>query len=105
MRYRGFVHGSMAPWFNDLLLSGMTRSRSRSMVLPKPWHRGQAPKGLLNENSLGSGSSYRMPHFLHSKDSEKRNCRSRGIEPFPKGQSRTSRMTSPLFSRKQISTE
>jgi hypothetical protein len=37
-------------------LSGMMRSRSKSMVLPKPWQRGQAPKGLLNENRRGSGS-------------------------------------------------
>ena len=44
------------------------------MVLPNPWQRGHAPNGLLNENSFGSGSSYRMPHFLHSNDSLNRNC-------------------------------
>ena len=27
-------------------------------VRPKPWHSGQAPVGLLKENSLGSGSEY-----------------------------------------------
>ena len=42
-RNRGRVQGSMAPWLSDLLLSGITRSRSKSIVLPKPWHRGQAP--------------------------------------------------------------
>ena len=28
------------------------------MMLPKPWQVGQAPKGLLNENNRGCGSSY-----------------------------------------------
>ena len=42
-------------------------------MLPNPWHRGHAPNGLLNEKSFGSGSSYRMPHFLHSKASLNRN--------------------------------
>src|SRR5207244_11091420 len=103
--WRGFVHGSTAPWLRDLLLSGMTRSRSRSMVLPKPWHLGHAPKGLLKENSRGSGSSYRIPHVLHSNASLKRNRFCCGVKPFPEGHSATSRMTSPLFSRKHVSTE
>ena len=41
--------------------SGTTRSMSSSMMLPKPWQVGQAPNGLLNENSRGCGSSYGMP--------------------------------------------
>ena len=35
---------------------------SSSMMLPKPWQIGQAPNGLLNENSRGCGTSYGMPH-------------------------------------------
>ena len=31
-------------------------------MLPKPWQVGQAPNGLLNENSRGCGTSYGMPH-------------------------------------------
>ena len=38
-------------------------------MLPKPWQVGQAPNGLLNENSRGCGSSYAMPHARHSKRS------------------------------------
>ena len=30
-------------------------------MLPKPWQTGQAPNGLLNENSRGCGTSYGMP--------------------------------------------
>ena len=33
---------------------------SSSMTLPKPWQTGQAPNGLLNENSRGCGTSYGM---------------------------------------------
>ena len=51
------------------------------MVFPNPWQRGQAPNGLLNENSRGSGSSYRMPQVLHSNASLKRYRRlSRALE-------------------------
>ena len=39
------------------------------MTLPKPWQVGQAPNGLLNENSRGCGSSYRMWHRRHSNRS------------------------------------
>ena len=47
------------------------------MMLPKPWQVGQAPNGLLNENSRGCGISYGMPHVRHSKRSLKR-CDGRG---------------------------
>ena len=40
-------------------------------MLPNPWQVGQAPNGLLNENSRGCGSSYGMPQVRHSKRSEK----------------------------------
>ena len=35
---------------------------SSSMMLPNPWQSGQAPNGLLNENSRGCGTSYWMLH-------------------------------------------
>ena len=44
---------------------------SKSTVFPKPWQRGHAPYGLLNENNRGSGSWYTVPQFLHSKRSLK----------------------------------
>ena len=63
------VHGSIAPCRIDLVGSGTTRSMSSSMMLPNPWQVGQAPKGLLNENSRGCGSSYAMPQRRHSNRS------------------------------------
>ena len=61
----------MAPSASVFEVSGTTRSISKSMVLPKPWQRGQAPNGLLKENSRGSGSSYLRLQALHSKRCEK----------------------------------
>ena len=37
------------------------------MRLPKPRHCGQAPKGVLNENRMGRGSSKVRPHFVHDE--------------------------------------
>ena len=65
-RYLGRFQGSMAPSARVRLLSGMTRLRSKSMVLPKPWQRGQAPKGLLKLNRRGSGSRPGRWQLLHS---------------------------------------
>src|SRR4051812_37372445 len=73
-RYFGLVNGSIAPSLSVFVTSGITRFKSKSIVLPNPWHRGHAPKGLLNENSGGSGSSYLMWQFLHSKRWLKRHC-------------------------------
>ena len=42
-RYLGVVHGAMAPWARVWERSGRMRLGSKSMVLPKPWQRGQAP--------------------------------------------------------------
>ena len=53
-------------------MSGITRFRSKSMVLPKPWQRGQAPKGLLKLNRRGSGSRPGRWQLLHSNAAEKR---------------------------------
>src|ERR1700742_992280 len=65
-RYLGFVHGSIAPASRDLERSGMMRLGSKSMVLPKPWQRGQAPNGLLKLKSRGSGSRYARWQGGHS---------------------------------------
>ena len=56
VRYLGRFHGSIAPSFSLSPLSGITRFRSKSTVLPNPWQRGHAPNGLLKLNSRGSGS-------------------------------------------------
>ena len=68
----GLVHGSTAPSSSESVLSGMTRSMSKSMVLPKPWQRGQAPNGELKLNRIGSGSANSMPQVLHWNFSLKR---------------------------------
>ena len=49
----------------------MTSDSSTDHFLPKPSHVGHAPKGLLNENSLGSSSLIVNPHSGHEKFSEK----------------------------------
>src|SRR5580693_10478325 len=77
-RYLGLVQGSTAPASRDLFLSGTTRSMSKSMVLPKPWHRGHAPNGLLKLNSGGSGSAKVRPHCLQANFSLKRRGRQAG---------------------------
>src|ERR1039458_5981901 len=56
-RYFGLVHGSTAPPASVLVRSGITRFMSKSMVLPNPWQRGQAPTGELKLNRVGSGSA------------------------------------------------
>src|SRR5947209_1056584 len=71
-RYFGLVHGSMAPSSSDRVRSGMTRSMSKSMVLPNPWQRGQAPTGELKLNRIGSGCPNSMPQVLHWNFSLKR---------------------------------
>ena len=50
----------------------MTSVWSISIRFPKPWQFGQAPRGLLKENSCGWGSSYARAHPGQSKRSEKR---------------------------------
>ena len=52
----------MAFCWIDFDASGTTSAMSSSMMLPKPWHSGHAPNGLLNENSRGCGTSYGMLH-------------------------------------------
>ena len=45
---------------------------SKSMVLPKPWQRGQAPKGELKLKRIGSGTENSRPQVLHWNFSLKR---------------------------------
>ncbi len=46
-------HGSIAPSLIDTSSSGMMRSGSKNILAPMPSQSGQAPAGLLNENSRG----------------------------------------------------
>src|SRR5687768_17248467 len=55
----------MAPSRSVLLESGTIRSKSKSMMLPKPSHSGQAPNGLLKLYSRGSGMGYVRPQSSH----------------------------------------
>src|SRR5579872_3988929 len=73
-RYFGLVHGSIAPSSSDRPLSGITRSMSKSIVLPKPWQRGHAPNGELKLNRIGSGTLNSMPQVLHWNFSLNRSC-------------------------------
>src|ERR1700759_5067457 len=73
-RYFGRFHGSIAPSLSVFDLSGMMRSRSKSIVLPNPWQRGHAPYGLLKENRRGSGSRYARWQLEHSNAAEKRDA-------------------------------
>src|SRR5690625_3095238 len=65
-----FAHGTMPPSTTDWRKSN-TLSGSTSIRLPKPLHVGQAPYGLLKENSLGEGSSNPMPQATQANFSEK----------------------------------
>jgi hypothetical protein len=44
------LHGWMTPCSKEASSSVMTSSGSTSFLTPRPWHSGQAPKGLLKEN-------------------------------------------------------
>ncbi len=51
----------MAPSFSERAGSGTTSSGSNSNRFPNPPHAGQAPYGLLNENSVGRGRGNARP--------------------------------------------
>ncbi len=53
--------GATAPSYTLNLLSGITRSGSMPRICEKPSQTGHAPKGLLKENRLGTGSSNTIP--------------------------------------------
>jgi hypothetical protein len=64
------AHGAIAR-ATGASLSGMTRSVSIFCSTPRPPHAGQAPNGLLNENSLGSISGIVKPETGQANFSEK----------------------------------
>ena len=61
----------MAPLRKDASRSGITRSASMCCSTPSPPHSGQAPNGLLNENSRGSISGMVKPDTGQANFSEK----------------------------------
>ena len=61
------LKGATAPSAKDTVGSGITRSSSTSIVLPRPKQDGQAPKGLLKENIRGSISGKEIWPFGHVK--------------------------------------
>src|SRR4029077_12258706 len=66
-----FAQGEMAPRRSVRSLSGMTRSESMCCSTPSPPHFGQAPNGLLNENSRGSISGIVKAEIGQANFSEK----------------------------------
>src|SRR5215831_12438835 len=56
-------HGFTAPSRMLLDLSGIIRSGSNSILIPKPLHCLHAPKGELKEKLLGSRSPRLIPHL------------------------------------------
>src|SRR5260370_13022762 len=61
----------MAPLRSGRSLSGIIRSGSMRCSTPSPPHAGQAPNGLLNENSRGSISEIVKPDTGQANFSEK----------------------------------
>src|SRR3954462_9395263 len=57
--------GATAPARIDRSGSGTTLSGSTPISVPRPEHVGQAPYGLLNENSRGVISVRLVPHSEH----------------------------------------
>src|SRR5690348_15317189 len=55
------LHGAMARCSSDFFLSGTTSAGSKLDCIPSPSHTGQAPYGLLKENSRGSISDKVKP--------------------------------------------
>ena len=64
------AQGAMAPLCRVLSLSGTTRSASKASFMPRPSQTGQAPEGLLNENSRGSISLMVKPETGQANFSE-----------------------------------
>src|SRR3954471_24489604 len=61
----------MAPRFSVAVSSGTTRAGSTRISCPMPPQAGQAPNGLLNENSRGSISGMVKPDNGQAKRCEK----------------------------------
>src|SRR5687768_1348747 len=78
---------------------------SSSMMLPNPWHVGQAPNGLLNEKSRGCGASYAIPQVRHSNFSENSNRWDLGFGIWDLSSARTMANADPPPSRYEVSME
>ena len=63
------VHGAMAPSMSDSDGSGTMRCSSMNWLKPRPVQAGQAPRGLLKENSCGDSSGTEIPHRWQAADS------------------------------------
>src|SRR5277367_1173612 len=61
----------MAPWRSDFSGSGTIASGSKYNLEPSPSQAGQAPNGLLNENSRGSISGIVKPETGQANFAEK----------------------------------
>lgn len=59
----GLPIGFIAPSLIDNLLSGTIKVGSADIFIPIPLQSWQAPKGLLNENNLGSKGGTVNPHI------------------------------------------
>ena len=57
------AHGTSAPFWRLLLVSGMTSAGSISRRVPRPAQAGHAPCGELNEKLRGSSSSIVNPSY------------------------------------------
>ena len=91
----------MAPSRRDFVGSGMIKSGSTSIRVPRPEQVGQAPNGELNEKDRGSSSSNDKPSSRHARCSLK--VRSRPSSPS--GRSTKSNVTVPFDRRNAVSTE
>ncbi len=79
-----FFHGKSAPVFSDRPRLGATSAGSKYSTLPRPRQRGQAPCGLLNENSCGLGAGRLMRQAGHTDSVECTMSRpALAVPPFP----------------------
>src|SRR3984957_6848044 len=72
MRYCDDEPGPRPPSSSGFDQSVITLAGSKSYLLPRPWHSGQAPYMLLNENDRGSSCGTLMPQSGHASFSEYR---------------------------------
>ena len=81
------LNGATAPPRKLRPGSGTIFFKSQSIMSPNPWHPGQAPRGLLKENSRGSGAGMEIPHRLQiNSEVNRRRCPSARITttvPWP----------------------
>ena len=65
------AHGAIAPRASDSRSSGTTSSGSKNSLVPSPSQAGQAPCGVLKENSRGSISAMVKPETGQANCDEK----------------------------------